>query len=226
MAARSDGWFVFAELACTVVLPSVVLLTSASPDRLGPTLALVLALAPPAAWAVVTQVRERRVSGLAVIALLSVAVSGGIGLAAVDARWFAVKEAVVPAGLGLLILGTAPTRLSLVPVLLDRILDRERTRTVLSARGTQVQFDTAARRATVVLGLVTLGSAIGSFLLAQALVVSPAGSEAFATELGRYTALSFPAVTLPVLVGSVLVLRRVLISLEEAAGTALEELMR
>jgi hypothetical protein len=171
-------------------------------------------------------VRERRVSGLAVISLLSVALSGGIGLAAVDVRWFAWKEALVPAALGLLVLATAPTRFALGPVLLETILNTQHTREVLQERGAERAFDRAARGATVLLALVSMASAVGTFVLARRLVVSAPGTEAFGTELGYYTALSFPAVTLPMLAASVWVLRRTLIALEEAAGVGLEELLR
>ena len=224
--ARPDGRFVIAEIVCTVVVPTFALWFLSTPDRLGPTWALILALAAPAGWATFTQIREREVSGLAVISILSVGASGAIGLAALDTRWFAIKEALVPAGIGVLILATAPTRWSVVPVLLHRLLDPDRTRAALSARGTEAMFDAAARRATVVFGLVSIGSAGLSFLLAQALVVSPAGTEAFNAELGTYTAWSLPAVTIPMLAAAVFVLRRVLLQLEEAAGTSLEELTR
>jgi hypothetical protein len=221
-----DGRFVLAEVVCTVVAPSVVLIAASSPDRLGPFGSLVVALLFPAFWAIVSQVRERAVSGLAMVSLLSVGVSGGLGLATVDARWFAWKEALVPAALGVLAIASAPTRVSVVPALLDRLLDPERTHAVLSERGGRERFDRAARRGTIEMGLVLCASAVISFALATVIVVAPGGSEAFAGQLGRYTALSVPVVTLPVLVASVFVLRRVLIGLETASGVALEELLR
>ena len=170
-------------------------------------------------------VREGRPSALSMVSLVSVTLSGGVGLLALDPRWFAVKEAAVPALLGLAMMASSGTRFAVVSVILDRILDPERTRAALERTGGGPAFARVTRRATIEMGLVMVGSGIASFLLARWLVVSPAGTDAFAAELGRYTFVSFPAVTVPVLLGSAWVLHRALQGLEAAAGR-LEDLLR
>jgi hypothetical protein len=214
---------IWLELACTVVVPTVVLMFGT--PWLGAVGALVTALLFPIGFLVGSMIHDGRPSALAVVSLVSVVLSGGVGLLQLDPRWFAVKEAAVSTLLGLAMVGSAWTRYSVVPVVLERVFDAARTRAVLDETGGGPAFDRATRKATVQLGLVMLASAVGSFLLARAFVHSPSGSEAFTQELGRYTFWSIPIVTAPVLLASGLVMNRVIDALEAATGGRWEDLL-
>ncbi len=215
-----------AELIATVALPAVALIQLTDADWLGPFWGLVVALIPPLLWALLSMVRERRVSALAVIAAGSVLLTGGVGLFELDTRWFALKEAAVPAALGLAAIVTAPTRYAVLPILLDRVLDADKVADALRAGGGEAAYDRLARRGTVMVGALMLTSALGTFCFALYMVQAPAGTEAFGEELGRYTALSFPVVGIPATLAMAWVLRGVLIALEELTGGDLEALMR
>jgi hypothetical protein len=222
----SEGRRVFVELACTVVIPAAVMIFGSSPDRLGPLGALGVGLAFPLGYAFASMIREGRPSALSIVALGSVLLSGVIGLFELDPAWFATKEALLPTLLGAMVCATTPTRYALVPVLLERLLDADRTRAALSDRGTLPEFERVSRRGTLELGGVTILSGLGSYLVARGMVTSPTGTAAFADELGRYTVASFVVVGLPAMAASVWVLRRVLDRLEAATGVPLEDLTR
>lgn len=221
-----QGRWAVAELVATVALPTVALIWLTDADRLGPFYGLVAALLPPLAWSVASMIRERQVSALAVIALVSVSLTGGVGLLQLDPRWFAIKEAAVSGLLGLAAAASAPTRFAVLPILLDRVLDPDRVAHALAEAGAEARFEATARRGTVWIGGVLLLSAGLTFVLARVLVHSPTGTEAFADELGWFTALSFPLVGVPATVGMALVLRSVILELEAATGVELEELLR
>lgn len=174
-----------AELVATIALPAAALIWLTDEAWLGPAWGLVVALVPPLAWAVLSMVRERRVSALAVIAAGSVLLTGGVGLFELDTRWFALKEAAVPALLGLAAIATAGTRFAVLPILLDRILDPDRLASALRAGGGEAAFERLARRGTAMLGGTMLLSAVATFGFALYMVQAPAGSEAFGSELGR-----------------------------------------
>src|SRR5687767_13301094 len=112
----SEGRRVYVELACTVAIPAAVMILLAGPDRLGPAGALVVGLAFPLGYALWSAWRDGKVSALAGIAIVSVLLSGGIGLLELPARWFAIKEALLPAVLGAAVCATARTRFAIVPV--------------------------------------------------------------------------------------------------------------
>ena len=80
------------------------------------------------------------------------------------------------------------------------------------------RWDASLRRATLQVGGLFLASAVLSYALARYLVHSPAGTEAFNSELGWMTMLSFPVVVVPMTLGMAFVLSRVLGGLEAMTG--------
>lgn len=222
--APASGRESLVELVCNVVVPTVVLLFLSGDDRLGPELGLVVALAFPLGHAAWTLARTRRASPLTLIAVAGVLLTGGIALLRLDVRWFALKEALLPALFGLGVLASNGTRWSVLEVLLGRVLNGRRVREALDERGTRDRFAERLAAGTRRVGQIFLASSVVSFALAHHLVTSPTGTEAFNAELGRYTALSFPAVGLPTGLGMALVLRSLLGGLEQDTGRDLDDL--
>lgn len=213
------------ELVATVVFPTVVLVGFTGEAWLGPRLGLVVALAAPLGWGVWSMVRDRQVSALAIIAVISVLLTGSVGLLELDPSWFAIKEAALPLIIGSLTAATAHTRFALLPVLFERLLDPDRVDDALDASGKAI-FDRASRRGTRIAGGIIAASAVVSWALARYVVTSPSGSEAFAAELGQHTTLSFFVIGLPTTFAMAWVLRNVLLTLEELAGVDIETLFR
>ena len=98
------------EIALTLLIPSLILMQLSKPEHLGAAGALVLALAFPVAWGL-RQLAQTGGFGLfAGLGVVSLLLTGGIGLLELDPSWLAVKEAAVPAVLGLVVAGSALTR--------------------------------------------------------------------------------------------------------------------
>lgn len=212
------------ELAATVVLPTVVLVGLSGPERLGPTLGLVVALAFPIAWGVYSMVRDRQISTLSVIAIVGVLLTGSVGLLELDPSWFAVKEAAIPFLIGALTMATASTRFALLPVVLDRLFDDVRLHEALGDK--RPDYDALTRRGTIIAGAVVMAGGVVSYILARIIVTSPTGTSAFASELGTHTTLSFLLVGLPTTVAMAFVLRDVLVKLHGMTGIDPETLFR
>jgi hypothetical protein len=217
---------VVTELVVTVAIPSVLLMFASGDDRLGPLWGLVVALLFPLGWGVYGMLRAGRVSALAVIAFVSIGLTGGVGLFQLEARWIALKEAAVPLLLGLAAIGTAHTRWALVPTLLDRLLDPERVDAALHEQGTADRWQRLTVSSTRRIGAVFVVSAAVTWVLARVMVTSQAGTTAFNEELGRFTAVSFPAIALPMMVGMAWVLKGVLDGLEACTGAEVDDLLR
>lgn len=213
------------EIGLNVVAPTVVLLFLSTDDRLGPELGLALALAFPLLHAAGSMWRHARVSPLSVIAVVSVLLTGGIGLLELDVRWFALKEAVVPALLGVATLVSLRTPWPVVPTILWRVLDADRVGAALDARDTRARFERRVRRTTRAFSVIFLASAALTYALARYVVTSPTGTEAFNEELGRFTALSFPVVAVPITVAMAVALRTLLLGIEEDTGIPVDDLL-
>lgn len=221
--SRDNRWAI-AELVATVVLPAFTLIFLTSEERLGPLWGLVVALVPPIAWSVVSMVREGKISVLAVIALVSVLLTGGVGLLRLDPAWYAVKEALVPGLMGIGAMATASTRYAVVGVLLDRLVDIDEVHMQAGEQAPAV--DRALQTASFRVGGVLVATAIVTWVLARWVVQSEGGTEAFADELGRYTLLSVPLLMIPSTVATAWVLNQVFVAIERATGAEPESFLR
>ncbi len=221
---RPQPWL---ELLITLVLPALVLLQLSAPQRLGPVTALLLALAFPLGWGLRDFLTRRRLNIFAGLGLVSVLLTGGIGLLELDTGWLAVKEAAVPGVLGLIVAGSALSRYPLVRVLLytPRLLDTARIDAALAQRGNQAAFDARLRTATWMLAGSFAFSAVMNFVLATWIVTSPAGTAAFNEELGRMTLLSYPMIALPATLMMLAVLYYLSGGIKRLAGLSLGDVL-
>ena len=187
------------EIAITIVVPAIILMKLSGPDSLGPLRALLLGLAFPLGWGLWDGWRRRKLSWMAVLGVVSTLLTGGIGLLALDAKWLAVKEAAVPALIGLVILASVWTGNPLIRMLVFNasLFDVEKVNQALITKGNTAPFHLRLRQGTVLLAATFFFSAVANFLLTRWVVTSPAGTEAFNQELGRLTLLSYPVIAIP-----------------------------
>lgn len=215
------------DLLVSIVIPSIVLMKFSGEQDLGPAGGLVVALAFPVGWGMYELIRYQVKNYIAVLGLVSVLLTGGIGLLELDARWLAVKEAAIPAIIGLVVVISAQIGKPLVRTLLFNplVLDTEKISGILRERGKEATFERHLLNATYMLGGTFFFSAVMNYLLATWIVTSPSGSAAFNEELGRLTLLSYPAIAIPsmlMMLGIFYFLWRVI---HRLTGLSLEEMM-
>lgn len=215
------------ELTVTLLIPSLILMKLSGADHLGPVNALLAALAFPLGWGAREYLRQRKFNFFATLGFISVLLTGGIGLLQLDPQWLAVKEAAIPATLGLAVAISTFTRYPLVRVVLysPAIMQVERIQATLDARGTRAAFDAKLIHATWMLAGSFLFSAVMNYFLASWVVTSAPGTEAFNEELGRLTLLSYPVIALPsmlIMMGALFYLAR---ALRQLAGLGLADIL-
>ena len=187
------------DLALGIVLPAVILMNLSDADRLGAPGALVLALAFPLGLGLYELLRYGRTNYIAILGLVSVLLTGGIGLLELDAGWLAVKEAGIPALIGIGILIAARLGYPLIRTLIynPTLLDIERINSILQEKDRQHLFERQLCNATYLFAGTFFFSAVMNYLLTTWIVTSPAGTAAFNEELGRLTLISYPVIALP-----------------------------
>ena len=214
------------DLLVSIVTPSVILMKFSGEADLGATQALLLALAFPIGWGLFELLKYRKFNFIALLGLISVLLTGGIGLLQLDTQWLAVKEAAIPGLIGLAVLVSTRTRYPLVktlfynPVLIDVAHVRQR----LEERGTAQDFEARLQTATWLLGGTFFFSAAMNYFLATWIVTSPAGSQAFNEELGRLTLMSYPMIALPATLMMVAVLYYLARAVRQLAGLKLADM--
>ncbi len=187
------------EILINIVVPSVILMKFSGAQHLGAVGALLLALAFPLGWGARDLVRRRKLNLFAVLGLISILLTGGIGLLQLDTQWLAVKEAAIPGLIGLGVLVSTRTRYPLIRTLLytPALIDVACVQQHLEERGTAQAFEARLQTATYLLGGTFFFSAAMNYWLATWIVTSPAGSAAFNEELGRLTLMSYPMIAIP-----------------------------
>ncbi|MDQ7983642.1 VC0807 family protein [Pseudomonas sp. G34] len=217
----------FIDLLISIVIPSLILMKLSGEARLGPDGALVLALAFPLGWGAFELVKYRKFNFVALLGLVSVILTGGIGLLHLDNQWLAIKEAAIPGLIGIAVLVSTRTRYPLIRTLLfnKTVLNVDKIHERLEQGGHTQRFEARLLRATYLLSGTFFFSSLMNYVLAKWIVTSPAGSEAFNDELGRMTLLSYPMIAIPSMIMLMAVFYYLWRTIHDLTGLKLEEIM-
>jgi intracellular septation protein A len=183
----------------SIIIPSIILMKLSGDDALGATTALIVALAFPLSWGLYELVKYKKFNFIALLGLISVLLTGGIGLLQLNPQWLALKEAAIPGLIGIAVLLSTRTRYPLVRTLLysSAVVDVSKIKQKLESLANTAAFEGRLLNATYLLGSTFFFSAVMNYILARWIVTSPAGSTAFNEELGRLTLLSYPVIAIP-----------------------------
>ena len=187
------------DLLVSIVIPSIILMKFSDAVNLGATTALIVALAFPLGWGLLEFFKHRKLNFIALLGLISVFLTGGIGLLKLDPQWLAIKEAAIPGLIGIAVLISTHTRYPLIRTLLynPRLINVDKIRQRLHESDSSHAFETRLQNATYLLSSTFLFSSIMNYVLAKRVVTSPAGSASFNQELGQMTLLSYPVIAIP-----------------------------
>jgi hypothetical protein len=155
-------------------------------------------------------------------------VTGGFGLAKLDGMWFAVKEASVPAVIGLMVLLSTKSKRPLIREFIynDQVIDVAKVDAALEARGEQLSFARLLARAGLWVTTSFFVSAGLNFALARWILTAPAGSVEFNEQLGRMQWLSWPVIVLPSMVMMMMTLWWLLNGIKRLTGLELEQVFQ
>ena len=187
------------DLMVSLVIPSIILMKFSGDENLGATTALIVALAFPLGWGLFELVRYRQFNFIALLGLISIVLTGGIGLLQLDPQWLAIKEAAIPGLIGIGVLLSTYTRYPLIRTLVynPKFINVEMIRQRLNESNNSKAFESRLQNATYLLSVTFLFSSLMNYILAKSIVTSPAGSASFNEELGQMTLLSYPVIAIP-----------------------------
>ncbi|WHI48093.1 VC0807 family protein [Microbulbifer sp. EKSA008] len=222
---KKEGFL--SNIAFNVIIPTLILTKLSGDDWLGPTWALIVALAFPLGYGLRDLLRLGKVNFFSALGFIGILLTGGISLLKLDPQYIAIKEAAIPGLLGVATALSVYTRWPLVKTLLynDQILNTTKIAESLQANGNQPAFDRTLRQTSwIVAGSFFFSSAL-NYILAKMIVTSPPGTEAYNTELGEMTAYGYLVIAIP----STLILMGALFFLfsriGKLTGLKLEEVM-
>jgi len=216
------------DLLVSIILPSVVLMKLSGEEALGATLALVVALSLPLSWGLFELIKYKKFNFIALLGLVSVLLTGGIGLLKLDTQWLAIKEAAIPAFIGIAVLISTLTQSPLIKMLIynPKVMDIDVIKQMLIERKNTKAFESRLLIATYMLGGTFFFSAVMNYILAKWIVTSPSGSSAFNEELGQLTLYSYPMIAVPSMIMMMLIFYFLWRSINNMTGLKMNEILR
>ncbi|WP_120512115.1 VC0807 family protein [Photobacterium salinisoli] len=189
----------FTDLIFNVIVPSVVLMKLSGQEQLGPVNALILALAFPIVLGGYELIKHKKFNFISLLGFVSVLLTGGIGLLELDNQWLAIKEALIPGLIGLVVFVSTFTKYPVVTKMIfnDAVLNLSLIKEKLTQNGKLTEFNKCLAQSNYLFASTFVFSSIMNYVLATTIVTSPAGSEAFNEELGEMTLLSYPMIAIP-----------------------------
>ena len=213
------------HIAVTLLIPVLIMTKLNGADALWPIWSLVVALLFPLGYQWYERLVKKKIDVFSVIGFVSILLTGGIWLLALDAQWIAVKEAGVPLVLGLVVAGSIVMNKSLVNAFLDQALDRE-----YIYDGVDTMIKTKIDRLYKVVSRwfawSFLISSVLNYILARVIMTAEAGTAEFTAQLGKMTGLSLPVIALPMVVMMTVLLVWFVMKLQKLTGKELESLVR
>ncbi len=216
------------NLLLNIIIPVVILSKMSGENSLGPTWALIVALAFPLSYGIVSFMQEKKINLYSALGLISVLLTGGIGLLQLDPAYIAIKEAAIPGILFIAILVSNITGYPIVKKMLlnDDIVDNEKLNQALAKADNQAEFESKIKVCSYIIAFSFLLSTVLNYVLAKWIVTSPAGTEAFNEEIGKMTALSFPVIAIPVTIIMMGALIYLFKSISTITGSKIEDFLR
>lgn len=190
------------NLLVNVVIPAVILSKLSGDAQLGPVWGLIVALSFPIIFGVFELKRAGKVNFFSALGIISVLLTGGVALLRLDASLIAIKEALIPGLIGLIVLLSQFTPYPLIKkfLLSSELLNSDLLYKTLTEQNNIEPFEQQLKKATYLVAASFFLSSALNYFLAKIILVSPTGSSAFNEELGRMTWLSYPVIVLPSMV--------------------------
>jgi hypothetical protein len=213
------------NLVCNIALPMLIL--SKLSDRLGSMNALFLALAFPLGYGVYDFATRRSFNFVSVLGFVSTLATGGLGLMKLAPFWFAVKEASVPALIGVAVVVSQFTKRPLVRQFLlnDQVINLPRVDAALDAHGMRPAFDALLRASSVLLAGSFFLSAFLNFALARYLITAMPDTPEFNAQYGKMLAWSWPVIVVPSMAMMMFALWRLVKGVERMTGLGMDEIL-
>jgi len=214
-----------ANLLFSIVAP--ILILSKLSDRLGAMNALMLALAFPLAYGVYDFWQRRRFNFVPTVGFLSTLATGGLGLMRLEPFWFAVKEASVPALIGIAVIVSHWTKRPLVNTFLlnDQVINLPRVNAAIDANHMRPAFEDLLKASTALLAGSFFLSAFLNFALARYLITAMPDTPEFNAQYSAMLGWSWPVIVVPTMIVTIFALWRLITGLCKMTGLTVEEIL-
>ncbi|MDM7859667.1 VC0807 family protein [Alteromonas sp. ASW11-36] len=217
----------FGNLIFNIIIPVVIMTYASSDQYLGPAWSIVAALSFPIGYGLWDLKSSGKVNPFSVLGIISVLLTGGISLLELPAEYIAIKEAAIPAFIGIAVIVTQYTNKPLVKILVlnEQIINWPHLTQVLDEKGRTEEFNRKVANSSYIVASSFFLSAVLNYVLARVILVSPPGTTEYTEELGRMTALSYPVIVIPSMILLITALWYLFAQIKKITGEDIEEFL-
>lgn len=214
------------QMIVNVVLPLVILLKFSDESSLGPTKALILALAFPVVFELYSVIKRRKVSMFSLLSIGGILVTGAISLLGLSEGWLAIRRSVIYIVIAVAIIVSIVIKRPLLGALLPQLADMEVVNKHVSARHKSAEFDRLIRNTGYAMAVLLVIIAILSYVVTRVVITSPTDTAQFNHEYARLRVLSLPLITLPLMAGFIGIIFYLVTRLEKVTGVDFEAIIK
>lgn len=188
---------------------------------------LIIALIFPIGYFIYDYYKRSKYNLFSIIGLISVLLTGGIGILEIPTKWFAVKEAAIPLFLGLAVVISLKTPWPLIRTMLynPEIIHVDKVHDALQLHGKEQAFEKLLKRCTWLLAFSFILSSFLNYILARWIVVSPSGTDAFNAEVSKMMAWSWPVIVVPSMIITIAILWMLLSGIQKMTGLKIDSIL-
>ncbi|PKH56282.1 MFS transporter [Shewanella sp. Choline-02u-19] len=215
------------DLLVSIAIPAFILMKLSGEDQLGASGGLMLALSFPLGWGIFELIKYKKFNFIALLGLANVLLTGGIGLLALDLKWLAIKEAAIPAAIGIAVIISTFTSKPLIKAIIfnPAVMDVDKIIKRLLQTNCVAAFEQRLMKATYLVAGSFAFSAIMNYVLAKWIVTSPTGTSEFNEQLGQLTLYSYPMIALPSMLMMMGIFYYLWRTIHDLTGLKLEEVL-
>jgi|TARA_B110000503_G_scaffold85949_1_gene130887 hypothetical protein len=216
------------NVACNIIIPTLILINLSTSEYLGTKLAIAVALTFPIIYGLKDFIMIKKLNAFSVLGFISILLTGGVSLLELNPIYIAIKEAAIPAIFGIATLVSLKTPYPLVKTFLynDKIMQTKRISTIIKNKGSAKCLEVCLANASLIVASSFFLSSLLNYILAVSIITSQPGTVEFNEQLGVMTALSFPVIAIPsmlILLGALFYLFR---GIKKLTGLQLEEIIQ
>ncbi|MCO4793815.1 MAG: hypothetical protein KC493_08890 [Bacteriovoracaceae bacterium] len=173
------------NIGLNVVIPAVIMTKFSKPEYLGPVWGLVTALSFPLGYGLWDYIKKGKMNFFSILGLISVLLTGGIGLLKLNKTWMIVKETAIPALMGIGVFVSAAMGKPLIKLFLNQIMDIPKVDEAFKNKGHDQLFEKNMSLCNHFLAGTFFLSALLNFVLAVYVLQGEPGSTEFNESLGN-----------------------------------------
>jgi len=214
------------QLVVGFIIPTIVLMTLSSESRLGPFVAMILALLPPVLLEVYSFFTGRKASILSLFAIIGILLIGVISLFGLSEEWLGVRRAGIYIVAALFIVFVLLFKRNWIDKGLGKLLDMPTVRKAAKKNHTEAQLARHITRVGYTFAVFLAVIGIWSYLLTIIIITAPTGSSEFNAEYAQLRLVGIPFVSGPLLIGMTALLVYLVSGLAKFTGIDIETLLK